>query len=189
MRWILLALLLFIAADVTLLYLIAKHGGEWALIGVIFVPWLFRGPLLDWARTRAATNPPDPLAALGDQLLLAASGIALFVPGVLLRVAGLLLLSRRMRARVRAIIGNKAAKVAGGSVGGMPGVNVAFTQIYAGGAEIPSPFQRHTVGTVQPSYGEPDLHNLKQAEVREVDADYTALPDGSPNNEAGSKLQ
>ena len=50
MRWILLSLLLFIAADVTLLYLIATHGGELALIGVIVFPWLFRGPLLDWAR-------------------------------------------------------------------------------------------------------------------------------------------
>lgn len=188
MRWILLALLLFIVADVTLLYLIAKHGGEWALIGVIVVPWLFRGPLLDWARNRAATNPPDPLAAFGDQLLLAGAGIALFVPGVLLRVVGLLLLSRRMRARVRTIIGNKAAKVVSGNTG-MPGVNVAFTQFYASGTEIPSGFPGQAPEVMRPTYGEPDLDNLKQAEGREVDGDYTALPDSKPENETGTKPQ
>jgi UPF0716 family protein affecting phage T7 exclusion len=169
MRWILLALLLFIAADVTLLYLIAKHGGEWALIGVIFVPWLFRGPLLDWARNRAATDQSDPLAAIGDQVLLAAAGILLFVPGVLLRVAGLLLLSRRMRARARIIIGNKAAKIMGSPNGGMPGVNIAFTQMYSGGAGFPQP--RVTPNT--------DLNGLKRAEGREVDGQFTALPDSA----------
>lgn len=172
MRWILLALLLFIAADVTLLYLIAKHGGEWALIGVIFVPWLFRGPLLDWSRARAASDTSDPLAMIGDQVLLAAAGILLFVPGVLLRIVGLLLLSRRMRSRARSIIGNKAAKIMGSPNGGMPGVNIAFTQMYSGGAGFPQ-------ARVAP---ETDLNNLKRADGREIDGQFTALPDNTPES-------
>lgn len=174
MRWILLALLLFIAADVTLLYLIAKHGGEWALIGVIFVPWLFRGPLLDWARARAASDTSDPLAAIGDQVLLAAAGILLFVPGVLLRIAGLLLLSRRMRSRARIIIGNKASKIMG-SPGGMPGVDIAFTQMYSGGVGFPRP---------QASVPKTDLNGLKRAEGREVEGQFTALPDSTSGDSA-----
>lgn len=175
MRWILLALLLFIAADVTLLYLMAKHGGEWALIGVIFVPWLFRGPLLDWSRARAASDTSDPLATIGDQVLLAAAGILLFVPGVLLRIAGLLLLSRRMRARARTIIGNKAAKIMGSPNGGMPGVDIAFSQMYSSGAGFPRP---------RAAVPETDLNNLKRADGREIDGQFTALPDNTPRDGA-----
>lgn len=178
MRWILLSLLLFIAADVTLLYLIATHGGELALIGVIVFPWLFRGPLLDWARNRAALNAADPLAMIGDQVLLAAAGILLLVPGVLLRIAGLLLLSRRMRARARTVIGSKAAKIMGSRSGGMPGVNIAFTQMYSSGTGW-------TGG--QSSVATPNVDTLKRAEGREVDDRFTALPDSTPRDGASTE--
>jgi atypical dual specificity phosphatase len=96
----------------------------------------------------------------------------LFLPGVLLRILALALLSRRVRKRIKSFVGRKvtafspSSMQAGGA--GFTGGGVIFTQNYGGGGAW-----RGAAPQAAPLRDD----ELKPAEGREVESDFSALPD------------
>jgi len=172
-KWIFLGGALLGLADPYLLYVISEKWGFWPAVWTWLVPILVASPLTFRARRELATPPRNPAelpSRLAEIFLIPAANMALWYPGPITSVLGLLLLlGPARRAVARRLTGQLGRRLGGSMQFGRSNASV-----FSGGMP----------GEMRPSSGAAP-GGLKRADGRVVEEPES--PNELPENSSGDK--